>query len=122
MATYRRKLADIKAFQMTKAHRENKGKWPNWLQEACRREPGKVGAIWPDDDECAYGDRYSANRLWQMLLRYRWPSPKLLCETLEGTLKISLDDWIIQGIAGEVYPCKPDLFDRLYELVEETHE
>jgi hypothetical protein len=29
------------------------------------------------------------------------------------------DDWIIQGVEGELYPCKPDIFDKTYEQVEE---
>lgn len=39
-------------------------------------------------------------------------------DTLEGRMKISPGDWIITGIQGEKYPCKPDIFDKTYELVE----
>src|SRR3990167_4449943 len=39
-------------------------------------------------------------------------------ETLEGGHVVSPGDWIIIGIAGEKYPCKPDIFDATYELVE----
>lgn len=38
--------------------------------------------------------------------------------TLEGPLKVSNGDWIITGIKGERYPCKPDIFDATYEKVE----
>ncbi len=38
--------------------------------------------------------------------------------TLEGTLRASLGDWIIKGIKGELYPCKPDIFEQTYEKVE----
>lgn len=38
--------------------------------------------------------------------------------TLEGWLNISPDDWIITGVKGEFYPCKPDIFEQTYELVE----
>lgn len=38
--------------------------------------------------------------------------------TLEGTMKASPGDWIIQGVAGEFYPCKPDIFEQTYEPVE----
>ncbi len=38
-------------------------------------------------------------------------------ETLEGNMYISPGDFIIRGIAGEVYPCKPDIFHRSYEEV-----
>lgn len=35
--------------------------------------------------------------------------------TLEGTMRASLGDWIIKGINGEFYPCKPDIFEKTYE-------
>lgn len=35
--------------------------------------------------------------------------------TLEGALKISKDDFIIKGIKGEFYPCKPDIFEQTYD-------
>lgn len=35
--------------------------------------------------------------------------------TLEGWLKVSIDDWVIKGIKGEFYPCKPDIFEATYE-------
>lgn len=42
---------------------------------------------------------------------------KLLIPTLEGTMTADRGDWIIQGVQGEVYPCKPDIFDATYELL-----
>ena len=38
----------------------------------------------------------------------------LLIETLEGTHRADEGDWIIQGVAGELYPCKPDIFEKTY--------
>lgn len=38
--------------------------------------------------------------------------------TLEGDLKANLGDWIIKGVKGEFYPCKPDIFAATYEAVE----
>lgn len=38
-------------------------------------------------------------------------------DTLEGKMKASPGDWIITGINGEQYPCKPDVFEKTYELV-----
>lgn len=38
--------------------------------------------------------------------------------TLEGIMHISKGDWIIRGIKGEYYPCKPDVFEATYEKVE----
>lgn len=39
--------------------------------------------------------------------------------TLEGVVMASPGDWIIRGIKGEYYPCKPDVFERTYEAAEE---
>ncbi len=38
-------------------------------------------------------------------------------ETLEGTMLASWGDFIIKGIEGEFYPCKPDIFDKTYDPV-----
>jgi hypothetical protein len=39
-------------------------------------------------------------------------------ETLEGILTASPGDWVIKGVNGEFYPCKPDVFEKTYEPVE----
>lgn len=41
--------------------------------------------------------------------------------TLEGVMIGQIGDWIITGVKGEHYPCKPDIFEATYELVDE-HE
>lgn len=38
-------------------------------------------------------------------------------KTLEGEMTGSMGDWIIRGVKGELYPCKPDIFDATYEQV-----
>ncbi len=40
--------------------------------------------------------------------------------TLEGEMVGNLGDWIIRGVAGEFYPCKPDIFEQTYELAGEA--
>jgi hypothetical protein len=44
-------------------------------------------------------------------------SVEMKIETLEGELTASKGDYIIKGINGELYPCKPDIFEKTYELV-----
>ena len=39
-------------------------------------------------------------------------------ETLEGVMKADKGDWIIKGVKGELYPCKPDVFEMTYEKVD----
>lgn len=43
--------------------------------------------------------------------------PSLEIPTLEGTMRVDLNDWIIRGVKGEFYPCKPDIFAATYERV-----
>lgn len=38
-------------------------------------------------------------------------------ETLEGRMKVDFGDYIIRGVNGELYPCKPDIFAKTYEKV-----
>lgn len=44
-------------------------------------------------------------------------SKTFIIETLEGDHLAKEGDWIIKGIAGEFYPCKPDIFEKTYEQV-----
>lgn len=39
------------------------------------------------------------------------------CEALGGTVRAVVGDWIIRGVKGEFYPCKPDIFEATYEEV-----
>jgi len=49
-------------------------------------------------------------------------SPVLLIPTLEGEMVASLGDFIIQGVSSEIYPCKPDIFEKTYEEVADGNE
>lgn len=40
-------------------------------------------------------------------------------ETLEGMMRVRPGDWVITGVQGEKYPCKPDIFEATYEPVED---
>lgn len=47
------------------------------------------------------------------------PVAKITIHTLEGDMVANVNDYIIKGIKGEFYPCKPDIFEATYEKVEE---
>ena len=47
-------------------------------------------------------------------------APHILISTLEGVMRAEVGDWIIQGVKGEFYPCKPDIFAATYEPVGEN--
>lgn len=57
------------------------------------------------------------------LLRVNYEDPKnpfIRIETLEGEMKAMEGDYIIKGVNGEFYPCKPDIFEKTYDEVDET--
>ena len=45
--------------------------------------------------------------------------PVLKIQTLEGIMTTRFGDWVIKGVNGEFYPCKPDIFEKTYEIVQE---
>ena len=100
MTKFRKKPVEIEAFQMTRERRASNAEWPGWLHAAWNEGVGQPNAVWPS----AYPNSDGTDHL--------------RVGTLEGALDISWDDWIIQGVKGEIYPCKPDIFAATYDPVE----
>ena len=50
---------------------------------------------------------------------FEYNAGKITIETLEGEMAVSVGDFVIKGIRGECYPCKPDIFEQTYEEVSE---
>ena len=48
-------------------------------------------------------------------------TPALVISTLEGVMQANVGDYVIKGVQGKFYPCKPDIFAQTYEVVEEQH-
>ena len=94
---YRKKPVVIEAFQMTYKRRVNNIEWPQWLHEAWQKAHNSPGALYPADFPESDG------------------TDELRIVTLEGIHHVSFGDWIIRGIKGELYPCKPDIFEMTYE-------
>lgn len=99
---YRKKPVIIEAFQMTEARRQNNSEWPEWLHQAWNKNSYALGALYPAELSTSHD------------------TDKLLLRTLEGVHIVSWDDWIIQGVRGELYPCKPDIFEATYEKVDDA--
>lgn len=98
MPKYRKKPVEIEAFQMTKERRWDNSDWPAWLSEAWQKEPTEAGCLYCIDDDGLVGH-----------------GERLCITTLEGTHAVTFGDYIIQGVQGELYPCKPDIFETTYE-------
>lgn len=96
---YRTKPTTIEAFQMTEARRSDNSEWPEWLHRAWNLDNDEPGAVFPRDYPMSDG------------------KDPLCIFTLEGIHNVSWGDYIIQGLKGELYPCKPDIFEMKYEAV-----
>jgi len=75
----------------------------------------------------AYLEEYTGvrgARTWRERVKDWWKGfPHYYVDTLEGTsYAVTNGDWIIKGVAGEFYPCKPEIFEKTYELAEPTVE
>lgn len=97
---FRKRPVLIEAFQMTRDRRSDNSEWPDWLHEAWNKEDDEVASVFPTIPGTADG--------------------VLSVRTLEGEMSISWDDWIIRGVHGELYPCKPDIFDLTYDPESES--
>lgn len=93
-----------------------------------RKKPVVIEAFQYDGDLMNSNGEYCvpewAVRAFQFGIMYydsidEGPPCELFIQTLEGVHHVSLGDYIIQGIQGELYPCKPDIFEKTYEAVEE---
>lgn len=56
------------------------------------------------------------------VVAYTIETHTLTVHTLEGVMIVNRDDYVIQGVKGEIYPCKPDIFEATYRPVPETFE
>lgn len=75
-------------------------------------ERGLVGEGW-------FWDAVTKNEIITRNFGKNYPEPAS-CEikTLEGIMIANTGDYIIQGVQGEIYPCKPDIFEQTYERVD----
>lgn len=87
--TYRKKPIEIEAFQYDGDLMDRNRFYyiPNWAIEA-----------------------YEARIMY-------YDSGELYIKTLEGNHHVSVGDYVIKGVKGELYPCKPDIFEQTYEFV-----
>ena len=90
---YRKKPVVIDAFQMTEETVKFTNRWPLWLLTAYTKPNNSEGSMFMDR------------------------GGNLSIQTLEGNHKVSWGDYIIQGIQGELYACKPDIFVATYDKV-----
>lgn len=96
MARYRTKSCEIEAIQWT----DN----TNEIKSFC-------------GNSCTYSVEEQCMGSWKGI-----PIERLVIHTLEGDMVVSRNDYIIKGLKGEFYPCKPDVFNQKYKLINDTME
>ncbi len=74
--------------------------WPTWLIDALCKQSWQEGAMWVTAIGRADGEFNT-----------------LHIRTLEGIMTVSPNDWVIRGVQGELYPCKPEIFAATYDEV-----
>ena len=100
---YRKKPVVIEAYQLTPLRYNlfSNGamlpKAPSWIKEALKKKSTELGCLFVSSD---------INMNYCMRI-----------STLEGNHQVRPNDWIIKGVKGELYPCKPDIFEVTYEAV-----
>jgi hypothetical protein len=95
MPKFRKRPVIIEAFQMTKARGNDNNDWPAWLHKAWNTNHLEAGSLFIKSHE----------------------PRQFAIQTLEGARDVTWGDFIIQGVKGELYPCKPDIFAATYEVV-----
>lgn len=98
MPKFKKKPVVIEAFQMTRETRVSNRNWPNWLNQAWQLERDEPGSVFPTEEGTGDGT--------------------VSIGTLEGEMLVNFGDWIIQGVEGELYPCKPEIFAVTYDSME----
>ena len=98
---YRKKPVEIEAFQFDGDLQKSDGHWyvPKWAREAFEKGVLYFASAKHLEDPADDG-----------------PPTELYIRTLEGDHHASVGDFIIRGVDGELYPCKPDIFNRTYEV------
>lgn len=94
---FRKKPMEIEAWKWNGVQELADSGAPDWLLEACREKRVRVFnriELGGGDDRC------------------------MEIGTAEGTMRAKPGDWIIKGVKGELYPCKPDIFEQTYEKAE----
>jgi hypothetical protein len=80
-----------------------------------RKKPVEIEAFryWTDNRPDWFCDKVSTNEI------VTFPTHCVI-STLEGMMRGEVNDYIIRGVNGEIYPCKPDIFAKTYDYVREA--
>ena len=89
----RKKPVEIEGFQMTAPRMRTLVGFPSWATKALGISNDTPGALCQTDEITWY------------------------VHTLEGNVRVGVDDWLLRGVKGELYPCKPDILALTYDVL-----
>jgi hypothetical protein len=93
MVIYVKKPVIVHAFQLTRDNKTDIRSWPDWLQDAWKKEKYSSGSFWYDKDD------------WGFMIETH----------TEGAYRLKDGDYIVQNERGELYPYSADIFEMTYE-------
>ena len=88
-----------------------------------RKKPIEVEAVLWDGINLSEVKNFVGEKLQYDIYDLAWevgmgvPKITMQIDTLKGLMKVSIGDYIIKGIQGEFYPCKPDIFHKTYDIL-----
>lgn len=87
-----------------------------------RKKPVVIEAVQFRDNDTSIADiaKLAADATCTVAVDYGCDEVVMVIETLEGVMTAREDDYIVKGVFGELYPCKPDIFAETYERVLEV--
>jgi len=103
MSKYRKKPVVIEAVQL---------RWDTWDEMCAHADVGRLTDGKPEGCYVGPNGEHGPDPIWDGY------TIGLYIPTLEGLMVAREQDWIIRGVAGELYPCKPDIFAATYELAD----
>ena len=84
-----------------------------------RTKPCEIEAVQWNGDNLDEIIQFADKKNLMVKFKQNAKAPELKIKTLEGDMEASVNDYIIRGLRGEYYPCKPDVFEKKYELIKE---
>lgn len=84
-----------------------------------RTKPCEIEAVQWNGDNLDEIIQFADKKNLMVKFKQNAKAPELKIKTLEGNMEASVNDYIIRGLRGEYYPCKPDVFEKKYELIKE---
>lgn len=107
MAYYRKRPVVVEAWQFNGVPTLDSDPAPQWIKDAVNKAFARG-----DGPKVTGSPTFNVGGI-----SHNFRNQTLEIGTLEGMVFASVGDWIIKGVKGELYPCKPDIFDATYERV-----